>query len=109
MKWNTSSKEFENFLKFERNLSDNTISSYISDLNKLINYLVNKKISVKPNNIQTADLRNFLYEQSKKIKSRSQSRLISSLNVFFNFFLSYTETFKPSFPNFFNLLAYSSG
>ena len=87
MKWNTSSKEFENFLKFERNLSDNTISSYISDLNKLINYLVDKKISVKPNNIQTADLRNFLYEQSKKIKSRSQSRLISSLNVFFNFLI----------------------
>ena len=87
MKWNTLSKEFENFLKFERNLSDNTISSYISDLNKLINYLVDKKITVKPNNIQTADLRRFLYEQSKKIKSRSQSRLISSLNVFFNFLI----------------------
>ena len=87
MKWDTSSKEFENFLKFERNLSDNTISSYISDLNKLINYLVDKKINVKPNNIQTSDLRNFLYEQSKKIKSRSQSRLISSLNVFFNFLI----------------------
>ena len=87
MKWNTSSKEFENFLKFERNLSENTISSYISDLNKLINYLVDKKINVKPNNIHTSDLRNFLYEQSKKIKSRSQSRLISSLNVFFNFLI----------------------
>ncbi len=87
MKWNTSSKEFENFLKFERNLSDNTISSYISDLNKLINYLVEKKINLKPNNIQTADLRSFLYEQSKRIKSRSQSRLISSLNVFFNFLI----------------------
>ena len=87
MKWNTSSKEFENFLKFERNLSDNTISSYISDLNKLINYLVEKKINLKPNNIQTADLRSFLYEQSKRIKSRSQSRLISSLNVFFDFLI----------------------
>ena len=87
MKWNTSSKDFENFLKFERNLSENTISSYISDLNKLINYLVDKKINVKPNNIKTSDLRNFLYEQSKKIKSRSQSRLISSLNVFFNFLI----------------------
>ena len=40
-----------------------------------------------PNNIKTSDLRNFLYEQSKKIKSRSQSRLISSLNVFFNFLI----------------------
>ncbi len=87
MKWNISSKEFENFLKFERNLSENTISGYISDLNKLINYLVDKKVNVKPNNIQTSDLRNFLYEQSKKIKSRSQSRLISSLNVFFNFLI----------------------
>ncbi len=87
MNWNTSCKEFGNFLKFERNLSDNTVSSYISDLNKLINYLVEKKINVKPNNIKTTDLRNFFYEQSKKIKSRSQSRLISSLNVFFNFLI----------------------
>ena len=51
MKWNTSSKEFENFLKFERNLSKNTISSYLSDLKKLIDYLITEKINSRPDEV----------------------------------------------------------
>ena len=87
MKWNTSSKEFENFLKFERNLSKNTISSYLADLKKLIEYLRLKNIDCNPNQINTDLIREFLYSQSKKIKSSTQGRLISSLNLFFDFMI----------------------
>ena len=87
MKWNTSSKEFENFLKFERNLSKNTISGYLADLKKLIDYLSQKNINYKPNQITTDLIREFLYSQSKKIKSSTQGRLISSLNLFFDFMI----------------------
>ena len=87
MKWNTSSKEFENFLKFERNLSKNTISSYLADLKKLIEYLRLKNINCNPNQINTDLIREFLYSQSKKIKSSTQGRLISSLNLFFDFMI----------------------
>ena len=87
MKWNTSSKEFENFLKFERNLSKNTISSYLADLKKLIDYLRLKNINYNPNQISTDLIREFLYSQSKKIKSSTQGRLISSLNLFFDFMI----------------------
>lgn len=87
MKWNTSSKEFENFLKFERNLSKNTISSYLSDLKKLIDYLNKEKITSKPNEIKIDLIKGFLYSQSKKIKSSTQGRLISSLNLFFDFLI----------------------
>lgn len=87
MKWNNSYKEFENYLKLERNLSVNTISSYLSDLNKLINYLNTKDININPEKIKTKNIREFLYYQSKNIKSSSLGRLISSLNIFFEYLL----------------------
>ena len=87
MKWNTSSKEFENFLKFERNLSKNTISSYLSDLKKLTDYLITEKINSRPDEVTINLIREFLYSQSKKIKPSSQGRLISSLNLFFDFLI----------------------
>ena len=85
MKWKVCLEEFENFLKFERNLSDNTVSNYIYDLKKLNNFLKQNKITVEPSNINVDIIREFLYHESKKIKSRTQGRLISSLNTFFGF------------------------
>tara|TARA_B100000963_G_scaffold54529_1_gene42698 strand:- start:2989 stop:3885 length:897 start_codon:yes stop_codon:yes gene_type:complete len=85
MKWKVCLEEFENFLKFERNLSDNTVSNYIYDLKKLNNFLKQNKIAVEPSNINVDIIREFLYHESKKIKSRTQGRLISSLNTFFGF------------------------
>lgn len=87
MNWNTYYKEFENFLKFERNLSKNTISSYLSDLKKLIDYLITEKINSRPDEVNINLIREFLYSQSKKIKPSSQGRLISSLNLFFDFLI----------------------
>ena len=87
MNWNTYYKEFENFLKFERNLSKNSVSSYLSDLRKLIGFLKNNKINFTPEKIKTENIREFLYDESKKIKASSQGRLISSLNGFFEYLL----------------------
>jgi len=87
MKWNTCLKEFENFLKFERNLSQNTIQSYLSDLKKLIKYLEIKKNNYLPHEIKVDIIREFLYLESKKIKASTQGRLISSLNLFFDFLI----------------------
>ena len=87
MKWNTCLKEFENFLKFERNLSQNTIQSYLSDLKKLIKYLEIKKNNCLPHEIKVDIIREFLYLESKKIKASTQGRLISSLNLFFDFLI----------------------
>ena len=87
MNWNTYYKEFENFLKFERNLSKNSVSSYLSDLRKLIGFLKNSKINFTPEKIKTENIREFLYSESKKIKASTLARLISSLNGFFEYLL----------------------
>ena len=77
-------KDFEDYLKFERNLSINTIKSYRSDLNKFEFFLTKtgtKKLSFIGHEI----VREFLYEQSKRVSAKTQGRMISTLKTFFNF------------------------
>ncbi len=77
-------KDFENFLKLERNLSFNTIKSYRSDLKKFEFYL--SKTSVKKLSFIGPEIvREFLYEQSKRVSVKTQGRNISTLKTFFNF------------------------
>ncbi|HAI80608.1 MAG TPA: tyrosine recombinase XerD, partial [Chryseobacterium sp.] len=35
MTWDEKIKDFENFLRFERNFSDNTLDAYLRDVRKL--------------------------------------------------------------------------
>tara|TARA_Y100000992_G_scaffold61556_1_gene37723 strand:+ start:823 stop:1713 length:891 start_codon:yes stop_codon:yes gene_type:complete len=77
-------KDFENFLKFERNLSVNTIKSYRSDLKKFEFYL-SKTSAKKLSFIGPEIVREFLYEQSKRVSAKTQGRIISTLKTFFNF------------------------
>ena len=77
-------KDFENFLKLERNLSVNTIKSYRSDLKKFEFYL-SKTSAKKLSFIEPEIVREFLYEQSKKVSAKTQGRIISTLKTFFNF------------------------
>ncbi|MBR65461.1 MAG: tyrosine recombinase [Flavobacteriaceae bacterium] len=84
MNLTTYFKDFENFLKLERNLSVNTIKSYRSDLKKLEFYL--SKTSAKKLSFIDPDIvRGFLYEQSKRVSAKTQGRIISTLKTFFNF------------------------
>ena len=84
MNLTTYFKDFENFLKFERNLSTNTIQSYRSDLKKFEVFL--SKTNVKEfNYINPEIVREFLYEQSKKVTGKTQGRIISTLRSFYNF------------------------
>ncbi len=84
MNLTTYFKDFENFLKLERNLSKNTIQSYRSDLKKFEVFLL--KTNVKElKYIKPEIVREFLYEQSKKVTGKTQGRIISTLRSFYNF------------------------
>ena len=87
MKWEQILKDYLSYLKLERGLSANSISSYELDLIKLINFLKVKSISTTPLTIDQETLQLFLYEIAKELNARSRARLISGLKTFFNYLI----------------------
>ena len=87
MKWQDALKDFKNYLKIERNLSVNTIDSYLFDVKKLINFLNEKKIKQNPIDLSSNILKEFIYNISKKIKSPTQARIISGIRRFYDYLI----------------------
>ena len=85
MKWQHALQDYQHYLRLERGLSENSISSYRMDVVKLINFLEVKGIEVSPVEISEETVQKFVYEMAKTVNSRSQSRIISGIKGFFNF------------------------
>lgn len=85
MKWQNALKDYKHYLKIERGLSKNSITNYEYDINKLIDYLETNNITVSPINISNEEIQPFIYDVSKNVNPRSQSRLISGLRSFFSY------------------------
>ena len=94
MNWTQGIQDFSNYLKLERGLSKNSISSYSLDLNKLTKYLIQHEIESSPITIKAITIQEFIYDVAKSLSARSQSRLISALRGFFDYliFEDYRET-----------------
>ena len=87
MDWSNTIKDYKIYLKLERSLSANSITSYSLDIEKLRAYVLDHKIKVSPITISKEDLTLFIYNAAKYLNPRSQSRLISSLKGFFNYLI----------------------
>tara|TARA_B100000963_G_scaffold341991_1_gene342387 strand:- start:60596 stop:61498 length:903 start_codon:yes stop_codon:yes gene_type:complete len=85
MNWYNYIENFKYHLKIERGLSENSIKSYIYDINKFSKFLINNNIKLNAEDISINLIKEFLYINSRIINSRSQSRLISSLKSFFSY------------------------
>lgn len=77
-------RSYKRYLRLERNFSDNTLSAYMLDLEKLVRYL-----DGIGNDVQTATLRD-LQEFSASLSDvgihpRSQCRILSGVRAFFRF------------------------
>lgn len=81
-------KQYLNYLRFEKNLSDNTVSSYKNDLERYINYLNTQKIS-RPENIQSKHIRRLLQLLSELgLSTSTLARNLSSIRSFHLFLIS---------------------
>jgi len=88
MTWDEKIKDFEIFLRFERNFSENTLDAYIRDIKKLKDYAEVDLENVGPDSIGYENLQEYIFNLSKqKFSERSQARWISSIKAFFKFLL----------------------
>ena len=87
MKWNHALKDYKLYLKIERGLSNNSITSYGLDVEKLISYLDTNAVNVTPLTITKETIQQYIYEIAKVVNARTQSRMISGLRSFFNYLI----------------------
>jgi len=88
-------KQFINYLRLEKSLSENTVSNYLFDLELFINYL-NEKYSIDTvNSVTDKIVESYIYYlRNKKSKKgeyysiKTVNRHISSLKTFFKYLLS---------------------
>ncbi|PID68092.1 MAG: tyrosine recombinase XerD [Flavobacteriia bacterium] len=87
MNWDTAIKEFSTYLKLERGLSDNSIVAYTRDVRKLADYTMDYDEKLTPVKIDSAFVRQFIYDMSSAVSKRSQARLTSGLRSFFDYLM----------------------
>lgn len=87
MKWLQTLKDYQNYLRLERGLSENSIINYSLDVKKLMRWLETNEMDISPLSISEETLQQFIYEIAKNVNPRSQSRLISGLKGFFNYLI----------------------
>ena len=85
MTWPHALKDYQHYLRIERGLSDNSVSNYSFDVQKLIKFLETRDVAASPLDISEEEIQHFIYETAKKVNASSQSRIISGLRSFFNF------------------------
>ena len=86
--WDEKITDFENFLKFERNFSTNTLDAYLRDIKKLRDYSEFELNNTGPLTITYENIQEYLFQLSKKkFSERSQARWISSIKSFFKYLI----------------------
>src|SRR5690606_37992162 len=85
--WEPYIKDYQTYLKIERGLSKNSIENYTFDIRRLCLFLEENQIEVSPLKITEEQVQHFIYEVSKEVNPRSQSRIISGLKSFFNYLI----------------------
>lgn len=96
MDWSILIKDYKRYLEFERNLSQNSISAYQNDINKIRVFCEDHDLLLE--NLTTSHIQDFLmWMNSFSISPFTQARMISSMKAFFNFLqLEYDFKTNPS-------------
>jgi integrase/recombinase XerD len=87
--WEVYKKGFKAYLKLEKSLSVNSIEAYLHDLEKLTQYLQQKKNLKTPEAVDFKDLQQFIkWIAELGMTPASQARIISGLKGFYRYCLA---------------------
>lgn len=83
-------EDFGNYLRLERGLSENTVSSYVSDVALFFDYLSSVEDGSAPERPEDCDrycVSSYLAGRLDTLSSRSQARVLTSIRTFFSFMM----------------------
>lgn len=88
MNWELQIKQFKNYLKLERSLSDNSIEAYLHDIIKLKQFLEMSNLEISPLKVESAHLQDFLeYINELGMTAHSQARVLSGIKAFYKYMM----------------------
>ena len=91
MSWHSYSLQFKHYLRIERSLAGNSISAYLSDIDKLARFLDAQEPPITPESTRLEHLSLFIENINELgMSPYSQARIISGIKAFFKF-LHYEE------------------
>lgn len=86
--WEPYKRGFKAYLQLERSLSDNSVAAYLSDVEKLTQFLLDNGIKKNPSEIDLATLQGFIkWIAELGMTQTSQARIISALRSFYKYCL----------------------
>ncbi|MBL7739302.1 MAG: site-specific tyrosine recombinase XerD [Chitinophagaceae bacterium] len=86
--WEAYKKGFKAYLQLEKSLSDNSTEAYLRDIEKLTQFLQEKRLLKKPADIVLKDLQQFTkWIAELGMTASSQARIISGLRAFYKYCL----------------------
>lgn len=86
--WDSYKKGFKAWLQLERSLSENSVSAYLRDIEKLTQYLSVKNNLKKPGDVSLLDLEQFVkWINEAGMVPASQARVISGMKSFYKYCL----------------------
>lgn len=96
--WEPYKKGFKAWLQLEKSLAENSVEAYLSDIEKLTDYLQATNKPVTPQELELKDLENFVQWISELgMTVTSQSRIISGLRSFYIYcFMEQIVTVNPT-------------
>jgi integrase/recombinase XerD len=89
MNWDFYIRQFKNYLKLERSLSENSIGAYVHDVEKLKQFLEFSHPGISPLEVDTSRIQEFLEYLNREIGLTpfSQARILSGLKAFYRYLL----------------------
>lgn len=88
MDWEVEIRNFKNYLKLERGLSDNSIEAYLRDIYKLSSFCNDELNSIQIEHVTSAVISKFLVTINQLgLSAHSQARIISGIKAFFKYLL----------------------
>ncbi|MCK5104204.1 MAG: tyrosine recombinase XerD, partial [Cyclobacteriaceae bacterium] len=86
MNWDKLIRQFANYLRLERSLSDNSIQAYVRDVAKLKQFVENSNNPIGPTKLSAEAIQGFLQKIGEiGMSAYSQSRILSGIKSFYSY------------------------
>ena len=87
--WDSHKKGYKAWLQLEKSLSDHSVSAYLSDLEKLTQFLQSAEIKISPKEVTLKQLQKFTtFISELGLSATSQARIISGIRSFYDYCLA---------------------